>query len=82
MSAPATTPVTNATKAMGMKKNGKNWHGNKKPFRPTSGLTSYAKRVEERKQLAAIKEREREMKEEKEAERQAGSTFTPWCDSS
>lgn len=51
---------------------GKNWHDNKKPFRPTAGLTSYAKRLEERKQLAAIKEHEKEMKEEKEAERQAG----------
>jgi len=38
--------------------------------------------VEERKQLAAVKEREREMKEEKEAERQAGSAHTEWCDSS
>ncbi|RWQ99513.1 rRNA processing protein CgrA [Paecilomyces variotii] len=73
MSAPATTPATtpaaNATQVKGMKKNGKNWHATKKPFRPGSGLTSYAKRVEERKQLAAariqkIKER-RAAKEEK-----------------
>lgn len=33
-------------------------------------MTSYAKRQEARKQLDANKEREREMKEEKEAERQ------------
>ena len=33
-------------------------------------MTSYAKRQETRKQLEANKERERELKEEKEAERQ------------
>lgn len=48
---------------------GKNWHAPKKAFRPTAGLTSYAKRVEARKHDEAVKEREREMKEEKEAER-------------
>ena len=48
---------------------GKNWHDTKKPFRPSAGLTSYAKRQEVRKQQDAVKEREREMKEEKEAER-------------
>ncbi|KAJ5489556.1 rRNA-processing protein cgrA [Penicillium diatomitis] len=66
---PATTPAT--VPAVGMRKNGKNWHSTKKAFRPTAGLTSYAKRQETRKQLEANKEREREMKEEKEAERQA-----------
>lgn len=49
---------------------GKNWHATKKAFRPSAGLTSYAKRQEVRKQHEANKEREREMKEEKEAERQ------------
>jgi rRNA-processing protein CGR1 len=54
----------------GMRKNGKNWHENKKPFRLNAGLTSYEKRLEQRKTMAAIKEREKEMKDEKEAERQ------------
>lgn len=49
---------------------GKNWHDDKKPFRPNAGLTSYAKRAELRKQQEAIKEHEKELKEEKEAERQ------------
>lgn len=48
---------------------GKNWHGSKKAFRPTAGLTSYAKRQEVRKQTDAVKELEREMKAEAEAER-------------
>ncbi|KAJ6088263.1 hypothetical protein N7486_009524 [Penicillium sp. IBT 16267x] len=73
MSSPAETPVVPApvAKASGMRKNGKNWHDNKRAFRPTAGLTSYAKRQELRKHQDAVKEREREMKEEKEAERQA-----------
>lgn len=49
---------------------GKNWHDDKKPFRPNAGLTSYAKRAELRKQHEAVKEHEKELKEEKEAERQ------------
>lgn len=49
---------------------GKNWHVTKKAFRPTSGLTSYAKRQETRKQQEAIKEHEKELRDEKEAERQ------------
>ncbi|KAL2216867.1 hypothetical protein M432DRAFT_592023 [Thermoascus aurantiacus ATCC 26904] len=69
-SATATTSSTPAP-VVGMRENGKNWHAPKKPFRPGAGLTSYAKRLEERKHMAAVKEREREMKEEKEAERQA-----------
>ncbi|RMJ27510.1 hypothetical protein PHISP_01639 [Aspergillus sp. HF37] len=63
--APPAPPV------QGMRKNGKNWHAAKKPFRPGSGMTSYAKRAEDRKHQEAIKEHEREMKEEKESERQA-----------
>ncbi|ODH51952.1 rRNA-processing protein cgrA [Paracoccidioides brasiliensis] len=49
---------------------GKNWHGTKTPFRPTAGQTSYLKRLEERKARDVMKEREKEMKDEKEAERQ------------
>lgn len=56
-------------------RSGKNWHDTKKAFRPGAGLTSYAKRLEARKHQEAVKEREREMREEKEAERQVGSLF-------
>lgn len=49
---------------------GKNWHDTKSAFRPNKGQTSYAKRMETQKTQTAVKEREKEMKEEKEAERQ------------
>ncbi|EON64305.1 hypothetical protein W97_03536 [Coniosporium apollinis CBS 100218] len=62
-SAPAVT-------ALGLRKNGKQWHDQKTAFRPKAGLTSYAKRTEERKALAAVKAKEKEMRDEKEAERQ------------
>lgn len=52
---------------------GKNWHSSKKAFRPNGGLTSYAKRVEARKQQETVKEHEKELREEKEAERQVGN---------
>ncbi|GAB7347994.1 hypothetical protein MBLNU459_g5492t1 [Dothideomycetes sp. NU459] len=54
----------------GMKKNGKQWHETRKAFRPTAGLTSYAKRAALDKDMAVTKAKEKEMKEEKEAERQ------------
>jgi len=47
---------------------GKNWHSQKKPFRPTQGLTSYAKRMELEKIKQATKAREQEMREGKEQE--------------
>lgn len=56
-------------------RSGKNWHDSKTAFRPNKGLTSYAKRLEARKHQEAVKEREREMKEEKEAERQVSCWF-------
>ncbi|KAK3310181.1 rRNA-processing protein CGR1 [Chaetomium strumarium] len=56
-------------KPLGMRKNGKQWHAPKKAFRPGSGLTSYEKRAKARVEQAATKAKEREMKEEKEAER-------------
>jgi hypothetical protein len=59
---------------------GKNWHENKKPFRLNAGLTSYEKRLEQRKTMAAIKEREKEMKDEKEAERQVRGGHSPHDD--
>ncbi|KAJ5963136.1 hypothetical protein N7481_013441 [Penicillium waksmanii] len=72
MSTTATAPAPEAPKSAGMRKNGKNWHdSSKKPFRPNSGLTSYAKRKEAADQAKAVKELEREMKDEKEAERKA-----------
>ncbi|KAH8820349.1 Cgr1 family-domain-containing protein [Xylogone sp. PMI_703] len=49
---------------------GKQWHEPKSAFRPKAGNTSYEKRLEARKAAAAVKAKEREMKEEKEAERQ------------
>ena len=49
---------------------GKNWHATRTAFRPTKGQTSYEKRLEERKSQTAMKEREKEMREEKESERQ------------
>jgi hypothetical protein len=52
---------------------GKQWHEQKKPFRPTSGLSSYAQRLEKRKATDSMKAKEREMKEETEATRQVNS---------
>ena len=49
---------------------GKQWHDNKTPFRPRSNQSSFEKRAAERKALAAVKAKEKEMKDEKEAERQ------------
>lgn len=49
---------------------GKQWHAPKKAFRPTSGLTSYDKRTKERAALEQMKAKEKEMKDEKEEERQ------------
>ncbi|OJJ43694.1 hypothetical protein ASPZODRAFT_103136 [Penicilliopsis zonata CBS 506.65] len=68
---PSTQPVASTVPQAGMRKNGKKWQTPKKAFRPTAGLTSYAKRLEARKQLEIIKDHERELKEEKEAERKA-----------
>lgn len=49
---------------------GKQWHDNKKAFRPNAGLTSYEKRAARDKEVAVIKAQEKELKEEKEADRQ------------
>jgi hypothetical protein len=48
---------------------GKQWHAPKKAFRPASGLTSYEQRAKLRVTQAATKAKEKELKEEKEAER-------------
>jgi rRNA-processing protein CGR1 len=49
---------------------GKQWHEPKTAFRPKAGNSTYEKRQEERKAMAATKAKEKEMKDEKEAERQ------------
>ncbi|CAD0097140.1 unnamed protein product, partial [Aureobasidium mustum] len=63
-------PVAKVPQVTGMRKNGKQWHDTKKAFRPTAGQTSYAKRQAKDQALAVVKAQEKEMKEEKEAERQ------------
>jgi rRNA-processing protein CGR1 len=49
---------------------GKQWHETKKAFRPSAGQTSYAKRSALDKAKAVVKAQEKEMKDDKEAERQ------------
>ena len=49
---------------------GKNWHTNKSAFRPNAGQSTFKKRVVERQAQAAMKAKEKEMKDEKEDERQ------------
>ncbi|KAK4111966.1 hypothetical protein N656DRAFT_798832 [Canariomyces notabilis] len=66
----ASTPAASSSKPLGMRKNGKQWHAPKKAFRPGSGLTPYEQRAKQRVAQQALKTKEREMKEEKEAERQ------------
>jgi rRNA-processing protein CGR1 len=55
---------------------GKQWHDNKTAFRPRANQTSWDKRTAERKALAATKAKEKELKEEKETERQVRSCVT------
>ena len=54
---------------------GKQWHAQKSAFRLTSGQTSYEKRSAGRKAMTAMKAKEKEMKDEKEEERQVRSQF-------
>ncbi|KNG51217.1 rrna processing protein [Stemphylium lycopersici] len=63
-------PATETAPVKGMKKNGKQWHDNKGPFRPKANQSTWEKRLADRKALAAVKAKEKELKEEKEAERQ------------
>jgi rRNA-processing protein CGR1 len=51
---------------------GKQWHEPKAAFRPKAGNSTYEKRQEERKAMAATKAKEKELKDEKEADRQVG----------
>ncbi|KAI0995002.1 hypothetical protein K3495_g13179 [Podosphaera aphanis] len=61
--------VSSSVPVQGMRKNGKQWHEPKTAFRPRAGNSSYEKRLVERKAMAAVKLKEKEMKAEKEAER-------------
>ncbi|KAK6584742.1 hypothetical protein PZA11_002966 [Diplocarpon coronariae] len=54
----------------GMRKNGKQWKEPKTAFRPKVGNGTYEKRQAERVAIAAVKAKEKEMKDEKEAARQ------------
>ena len=53
---------------------GKPWREPKAAFRPKAGNSSYEKRQVERQAMAATKAKEKEMKDEKEAERQVGAS--------
>ena len=70
MSTETATPSLKPSSAGGMRKNGKQWHVTKKAFRPAAGQTSYAKRVAREAQAAEVKKIGKEMKGEKEEERQ------------
>lgn len=54
-------------------RSGKNWHDAQKAFRPTAGLTNYEKRAAREKEQAIVKAHQKELKDEKEAERQVGT---------
>lgn len=63
-------------------KTGKHWHAQKSAFRPRAGQTSYSARSTERKAMEAMKAKEKEMKDEKAAEREVDRqtnlpVFTP-----
>ncbi|KAK5624647.1 hypothetical protein RRF57_000363 [Xylaria bambusicola] len=55
---------------------GKQWHAPRKAFRPSAGLTSYEQREKRRLAMSVTKAKEKEMKEEKEAERQVRPAFS------
>lgn len=56
---------------------GKQWHDNKAAFRPRANQTTWDKRTAERKAMAAVKAKEKELKDEKESERVV-SGITLW----
>ena len=49
---------------------GKQWHDTKSPFRPMAGLSSYEQRIKQQERIATTKGAERQLKEEKESQRQ------------
>ncbi|KAK7987707.1 hypothetical protein PG989_008022 [Apiospora arundinis] len=69
--APSQPKQQQQLQALGMRKNGKQWHVPRKAFRPGSGLTttSFEKRQSARVAIAAMKAKEKEMKDEKEEDR-------------
>lgn len=69
-SAPENGSEAKAVQTNGLRKNGKQWHQPKKAFRPTAGQTSYAKRVAKEAQETQVKQKENEMKAEKEGLRE------------
>ncbi|PHH77866.1 hypothetical protein CDD82_3310 [Ophiocordyceps australis] len=56
-------------KPLGMRKNGKQWHEPKKPFRPTAGLTTFEKRLKERVATEQLRAKVQEMRAEREEQR-------------
>ncbi|KAK0657224.1 hypothetical protein B0T16DRAFT_401213 [Cercophora newfieldiana] len=70
MSTAVETGAKAPEKSLGMRKNGKQWHAPRSAFRPGSGLTSYEQRTKLRAMQQMIKAKEKELKDEKEAERQ------------
>ncbi|KAF8476922.1 hypothetical protein BDZ91DRAFT_708361 [Kalaharituber pfeilii] len=64
-------PTPPAASVTIIRENGKNWKSVKKAFRPKAGPgKSWDKRTRERKNMEAIKAKEKELKDEKEAARQ------------
>ncbi len=59
---------------------GKQWHEPKTAFRPKAGNSTYEKRQAERVAMAAMKAKEKEMKDEKEAARQVGFLAAEFAD--
>ena len=55
---------------------GKQWHEPKTAFRPKAGNGTYEKRQAERVAMAAVKAKEKEMKDEKEAARKVRYPYT------
>jgi hypothetical protein len=49
---------------------GKHWHAPRSAFRPKAGNSTFEKRSKERRAMATVKAREKEMKEGKEMEKQ------------
>ncbi|KAL9111961.1 MAG: hypothetical protein Q9227_003581 [Pyrenula ochraceoflavens] len=67
---PTSSSIVKTPPTKALRKNGKSWHPTRTPFRPSSGLTSYAKRQQAQQRTNAMREHEREMKAEKEAARE------------
>ncbi|KAF2869291.1 rRNA-processing protein CGR1 [Massariosphaeria phaeospora] len=63
-------PTAGAPTVKGMRVNGKQWHQTKTAFRPRAGQQSFEQRALDRKALATVKAKEKEMKDEKATERQ------------